>query len=294
MQELKGIDLDIHPGEVLAILGLDGGKTTFVEIEGYRVRIGGELAVLGMDPAHGDAGWKARLGIVLQSAGFFEMLSVEELITHFASFYPDPLPVDQAIELAGLEEKRRWKVAKLSGGQRRRVDVALGIIGNPELIFSMSRPPASTWPPPQAWYVVRGSTSLGKTVVLTTHYLDEAEQLADRVAVIIGGQLVALGHPSEIGGRDHAVATVTFRRQGLLATAELPQLDGEVGFHRDEVQVRTATPAAVTAALVEWSRAAGVPELPALTVTRPSLEDIYLEMIAAHQPEAAEATEVAA
>ncbi len=288
LHALDGVDLDINHGEVFSLLGPNGaGKTTFVEVlEGYRQRTSGDVSVLGVDPGRGDARWKARLGIVLQTTAMFEQLRVEEIVSHFASFYPDPMPVDQVIEITGLQEKRTSTVGKLSGGQRRRVDVALGIIGNPELIF-LDEPTTGFDPAArrQAWEVVRGLTSLGKTVVLTTHYLDEAEQLANRVGVIISGKLVALGTPSEIGGRATGSARVSFELPGTLAERQLPDVGAEPTRSEAGVSYLTSTPTAVVSALAAWAQSAGAEELPGLTISRPSLEDVYLEMIAAHQQE---------
>lgn len=295
LRALGGVDLDIEQGEVFSLLGPNGaGKTTFVEIlEGYRQRSGGDVTVLGVDPGKGNARWRSKLGIVLQSASMFEQLTVEEVVRHFATFYPDPMPVDRVIELTGLQEKRTSTVGKLSGGQRRRVDVALGIIGNPELIF-LDEPTTGFDPAArrQAWEVVRGLTSLGKTVLLTTHYLDEAEQLANRVGVIISGKLVALGTPTEIGGRSTGSARVSFDLPGALAERPLPGVDADPTRGETGVSYLTATPTALVAVLAAWAQSAGVEELPGLTISRPSLEDVYLDMIAAHQQEPA--AEVAA
>lgn len=282
---LDGVDLMVEPGEIVALLGPNGaGKTTLVEIlEGYRDRTGGEVTVLGVDPRAGDARWRARLGIVLQSPGMFEQLTVEEVVRHFAGFYPDPLPVGHVLELVGLTEKRSSTVGKLSGGQRRRVDVALGIVGNPELIF-LDEPTTGFDPAArrQAWEVVSGLAGLGKTILLTTHYLDEAERLAGRAAVIIGGRIVAEGPPARLGGRDSAAASIVFRRGGVLAGLEPP-------FGRPGVQgertwtIETTTPTQDLARLIAWANEAGAAELPGLTVQRPSLEDVYLAMIAGHE-----------
>ena len=282
---LAGVDLDIETGEVFALLGPNGaGKTTLVEIlEGYRDRSSGEARVLDTDPSSGSRSWRARLGIVLQGTAIFEALTVEELLAHFAAFYPAPRPVGEVIELVGLREKRRERCRSLSGGQKRRVDLALGVIGDPELIF-LDEPTTGFDPAArrQAWDVVRGFTALGKTVVLTTHYLDEAEQLADRVAILIRGQVAALGTPGEIGGRSDGEAVVAFRLEGELGGVALPL----VGDEKDGVvTVRTLTPTATIADLTAWTRARGVEELPGLTVSRPSLEDVYLAMVAEDERE---------
>jgi ABC-2 type transport system ATP-binding protein len=283
-EALRGVDLDIEAGEIFALLGPNGaGKTTFVEIlEGYRRRSGGEATVLGRDPGHADASWKARIGIVPQSTSLIDDLTVEELVGHFAGFYPSTLGVSRTIGLVGLEEKRGARCAQLSGGQQRRVELALGIIGDPELIF-LDEPTTGLDPEGrrQLWGVVRDFAQLGKTVLLTTHYLDEAEALASRVGIIIAGELAALGDPGTIGDRANAPATVRFLAAGPLANAELPALPGDVRREGQRYVISTAAPTAVVRALASWAAGHGVAELPELVVARPSLEDIYLEMIAA-------------
>lgn len=284
VRALDGVDLDIEPGEVFALLGPNGaGKTTLVEIlEGYRQRTAGDVSVLGVDPERGDAAWKTRLGIVLQTSALFEQLTVEEVIGHFAGFYAEPQPVDRVIGLVGLEEKRKARCRTLSGGQKRRVDVALGLVGNPDLIF-LDEPTTGFDPAArrQAWDVVRGLTGLGKTVLLTTHYLDEAEALADRVGVIIAGKLVEVGTPREIGGRSRGLARVTFHREGALAEAALPSIKG-MTCNDGVVRLETTQPTAAVRELAAWAAALGLGELPELEVARPSLEDVYLAMIAEH------------
>lgn len=284
LDALSGVDLEVVRGEVFALLGPNGaGKTTLVEIlEGYRQRSAGDVRVLGVDPWEADGAWRARVGIVLQGSAIFEALTVEEVIAHFAGFYPAPRPVGEVIELVGLGEQRRRRCGKLSGGQKRRVDLALGIIGDPELIF-LDEPTTGFDPAArrQAWEVVRDFTSLSKTVLLTTHYLDEAEQLADRVGIIIRGEMAALGTPAEIGGRETGRSVVSFRREGALAGVALPQLGMPAVEDGETVRVETAAPTTLVAALALWARDLGVTELPGLTVTRPSLEDVYLAMIGA-------------
>lgn len=283
VEALRGVDLEVATGEVFALLGPNGaGKTTLVEIlEGFRAPTSGAASVLGIDPADGDAVWRSRLGIVLQSAGFFEALTPFEIVRHFASFYPAPLDADRVVSMVGLGEKRDARCRSLSGGQKRRVDLALGIVGDPELIF-LDEPTTGLDPQGrrQIWEVVRNFTALGKTVLLTTHYLEEAEQLADRVGVIINGQLAEVGTPREIGGRQRALATVTFAPSGNLAGQQLPEgIDATT--NAGVVAVATAEPTRIVAALTRWAEDQGVPELPELSVTRPSLEDIYLQMVAA-------------
>ena len=282
-EALRGVDLEIREGEVFALLGPNGaGKTTFVEIlEGFRTRTAGEATVLGVDPERGGPEWRARLGIVLQSAGFFEQLTPDEITAHFASFYPKHLDPRRVVDMVGLAEKRNARCRSLSGGQKRRVDLALGIVGDPDLIF-LDEPTTGLDPQGrrQIWEVVREFTALGKTVVLTTHYLDEAEQLADRVGVIIRGELVEVGTPREIGGRERARTRVTFSLNGSLDGAGLPEIGAPIDVAGGVATIATDRPTAVVAMLARWAEDRGVLELPGLAITRPSLEDIYLAMVA--------------
>ncbi len=297
---VEEFDLEVGAGEVFALLGPNGaGKTTTVEIlEGYRRRDAGEVRVLGEDPARGSAGWRARIGIVPQSTGVFEELTVEEIVRHFARFYPNPLHPDDVVDLVGLGEQRGRRGGKLSGGQKRRLDVALGVVGNPELIF-LDEPTTGLDPVARraAWGLVEQLTALGKTVLLTTHYLDEAEALADRVGVIMGGHLIEVATPRELGGRSHAGAEVSFKAEGPLAGRPLPQLPGAsegagslqpISTADGIVTLTTASPTRVVAELAGWAAAAGLDELPGLAVSRPTLEDVYLRMIAAHGAAASE------
>ncbi len=257
---VDGIDLDIRTGEVFALLGPNGaGKTTTVEIlEGYRRRDSGDVDVLGVDPAVADRAWRGRIGIVLQSTNENAELTVEEMVRHFARYYPDPRDPDEVIAAVGLEEKRRARTRALSGGQRRRLDVALGIVGRPGLLF-LDEP--TTGFDPQArrafWDLVRSLRRDGTTILLTTHYLDEAEQLADRVAVIARGRIVAVDTPARLGGRAAHRARVRWS-----------DADGE---HEQNTDAPTQLVGELAA------RYGG--EIPALSVTRPSLEDVYLSMI---------------
>ena len=256
---VAGIDLSVPHGEVFALLGPNGaGKTTTVEIlEGHRRRDSGEVRVLGQDPATGGRAWRARIGIVLQSATDAADLTVAETVRHLAGFYPRPRSAAEVIALVGLSAQAKAKVRALSGGQRRRLDVALGIVGRPEVVF-LDEP--TTGFDPQArrqfWQLVRALAAEGTTILLTTHYLDEAEALADRLAVIAAGALVAEGTPATLGGRAGAGATVEWT--------------GPNGRESEQ----TTDPAALIARLT----AAGV-DLTSLTVTRPSLEDTYLTLI---------------
>ena len=274
---VDGIDLDIARGETFALLGPNGaGKSTTVEIlEGYRLRTAGEVSVLGVDPAHGDLDWKARLGIVLQSATEAGVHTVREQLTHFAGFYPDPRDVDEVIAAVGLDEKARTRVSKLSGGQRRRVDVALGIIGRPELLF-LDEPTTGFDPEARRefWRLIRSLKAEGTTILLTTHYLDEAAQLGDRAGIILGGRLVDVGRVDELGGPDARIPLVRWR-----------DADGTPR------EARTNRPAEFVASLRQAQDGAlrqaqdGAPvaaqggEPDALEVIRPSLEDIYLQLV---------------
>ena len=267
---VSGIDLDIAPGSVFALLGPNGaGKTTTVEIlEGYRDRDGGEVSVLGVDPRRAGRAWRARIGIVLQLAADAPELTVTELAEHFAGFYPNPRRPAEVIDLVGLTSKARSRVHALSGGQQRRLDVALGLVGDPELLF-LDEP--TTGFDPQArhafWDVIRALSGGGVTVLLTTHYLDEAAALADRVAVICDGAIVAEGPPAGLGGQGADEAMVGWR--------DPAGASGRGGVRRE----RTAEPTRLVAELA--TRFGG--EVPGLTVTRPSLEDVYLELTGGRQ-----------
>jgi ABC-2 type transport system ATP-binding protein len=257
---VDGLDLDIHRGEIFALLGPNGaGKTTTVEIcEGYRDRDAGEVRVLGEDPAHGGRRWKARLGIVLQSGAGESQLTVREVLAAQASYYPDPRDPDEVLELVGLTEKAGVRGRLLSGGQRRRLDVALGIVGRPTLLF-LDEPTTGFDPEARRhfWSLIRSLRELGTTMLLTTHYLDEAEALADRVGVLARGRLVEVAVPSLLGGRETAPAVVSWTEDGV---------------RRREA---TATPTA----LVRELSARFPGEVPDLAVARPTLEDVYLQMI---------------
>ena len=260
---VSGIDLTIEAGEIFALLGPNGaGKTTSVEIlAGFRERDAGSVSVLGFDPAtKGDAGraWRNRIGIVLQTASDAGSFKVREIVKHFSAFYANPRDVDQVIESVGLSAKRDSLVLELSGGQRRRLDVALGIIGNPELLF-LDEPTTGFDPEARRafWSLIRDLKAGGTTILLTTHYLDEAEELADRVAVISAGKILEVSTPALLGGRSTAKATVSWM--------------GPNGVQIEESENPTA--------VVNRLAAQFNGEIPELSITRPSLEDIYLKMI---------------
>jgi ABC-2 type transport system ATP-binding protein len=282
-EAVRGIDLDVARGEILAFLGPNGaGKTTTTEIlEGFRKRTSGEVRVLGVDPAAAGPDWRARIGVVLQECKPERLLSVRECVTMYAGYYPRPLPVDQVLSLTGLTEKAASRCEQLSGGQQRRLDVALALIGDPELIF-LDEPTTGFDPTArrQAWDVISGLRELGKTVFLTTHFMDEAEALADRIVVLAAGRIVAGGTPQSIGGRAAGATTITFTLPDDVTAGDLPALTGSDGppsahGHRVEAHVADAVPALHE--LTGWALSRGV-SLPDLTVSRPSLEDIYLQL----------------
>ena len=280
VRAVNGIDLDIRRGEIFALLGPNGaGKTTTVEIlEGYRTRDGGEATVLGYDPGRQRAPLKRKIGIVLQSTGVEPYLTVTETVQMYAGFYPDPRPVDEVIGLVGLEEKRNSRVNKLSGGQQRRLDVAIALAGNPELLF-LDEPTTGFDPSArrEAWEVIKNLATLGKTVLLTTHYMDEAQYLADRVAVISAGRIVAEGDPATLANRELAKARIRYRLPGgVTPPAGLAGPLGADGFTE-------FSPDDVTAALHQltgWALDHKL-SLDGLEVSRPSLEDVYLSLTSA-------------
>ncbi|MGI8881993.1 MAG: ABC transporter ATP-binding protein [Jatrophihabitans sp.] len=262
-EAVRGLDLDVQRGEIYALLGPNGaGKTTTVEIcSGFRSYDAGEVNVLGVDPARATADWRSRIGIVTQQANDLQDLSVRESVHAIAGCYRYPRDADEVIEAVGLAEKRDTRCVKLSGGQRRRLDVALGMVGNPELLF-LDEPTTGFDPEArrQFWELVRTLRDDGVTIVLTTHYLDEAEQLADRVGVIISGRMLEVGAPEDIGGRRHAKAHVRWT--------------DDAGDHVEE----TAEPTRVVQRLATQFDG----EIPGLIVARPTLEDIYVGMVEAN------------
>ncbi len=262
LEAVRGIDLEVLPGEVFAFLGPNGaGKTTTVEIlEGYRKRSGGEVTVLGEDPERAGRAWRERIGIVLQSCRLDPYLTVRESLQLYAGYYSRPRPVEEVIELVGLAGKAGERTGKLSGGQQRRLDVGMALVGDPELLF-LDEPTTGFDPAArrQAWETIAGLRDLGKTVFLTTHYMDEAQRLADRVAIIAGGEVVARGTPEDLGDRDNQPTLITYRGPG------------------GAVSVSTTTPVETLNELTGKALAQGF-ELQNLEVRRPTLEDVYLEL----------------
>ena len=280
---VDGLDLEVQQGEVLAFLGRNGaGKTTTTEIlEGYRERDGGEVLVLGQDPATAGADWRAKLGIVLQESRPLGALTVQETLRLYAAYFPHPRGVDEVIALVGLEEQADQRAGRLSGGQQRRLDVGVALIGNPELVF-LDEPTTGFDPDArrQFWDVISGLRDLGTTVFLTTHYMDEAQVLADRVAVMRDGKVAALGTPAELQALRGDVE-IRFVLPTGLALDALPQLSKPTLLTGGEVRVETTAPTADLAALCTWAEGRGL-ELEGLTVERPTLEDVFLAIAGDH------------
>ena len=266
-EALRGVSFDVEPGEVFGLLGPNGaGKTTTVEIlEGYRERSAGTVSVLGFDPGDRPRALRATVGIVLQSTGLYSHIKVREAVAHFAGMYPHPRDVDEVIKLTGLEGKERSVTRTLSGGQLRRLDLALALVGDPELIF-LDEPTTGFDPAARraAWDTIRSLKGLGKTIVLTTHYLDEAQALADRVAIVKDGRILAEGAPRELG-TDGGPYLITYRNG-----------DGQL------VELQTEDPTAMLNELTTEALARGE-RLEDLAVTRPTLEDVYLELTASEE-----------
>jgi len=261
-EAVRGIDLEVMPGEVFAFLGPNGaGKTTTVEIlEGYRKRSSGEVSVLGEDPERAGREWRERIGIVLQSGRLDPYLTVRESLDLYAGYFRAPRPTEEVIALVGLEEQADQRARRLSGGQQRRLDVGMALVGDPELLF-LDEPTTGFDPSArrQAWDVIAGLRDLGKTVFLTTHYMDEAQRLADRVTIIAGGEIVARGTPEDLGDRGNQATTIRYRED------------------EREVVVETRTPVQTLHEITGAALQRGE-ELEGLEVTRPSLEDVYLQL----------------
>ena len=279
-EAVRGIDLEVGAGEIFAFLGPNGaGKTTTVEIlEGYRTRTEGEVSVLGIDPQRADRGWRNRVGFVLQESRLVPELTPREAIEQYAGYYSSPRDIGEVIELVGLGEKADVRTAKLSGGQQRRLDVALAVIGDPELLF-LDEPTTGFDPSArrQAWDMIAGLAKLGKTIFLTTHYMDEAQTLADHVAILSAGQIVASGSPETLGDRGMHTE-IRFR---LPKDAEVSDLPGEISREARAdagmITLSVADPVPVLRQLTTWAERRGT-GLPGLTVGSPNLEDVYLEL----------------
>lgn len=280
---VAGVDFAVHRGEIFGLLGPNGaGKTTTVEIlEGHRRRDGGDVRVLGADPADADRGWRERVGMVLQDTQIEPALTVEESLQLFAGYYRAPRSVAEVLALVGLEDERGRRAGTLSGGQQRRLDVGIGLVGDPELLF-LDEPTTGFDPSArhQFWDVIATLRTLGTTIILTTHYMDEAQALADRVAVVAHGRVLADGPVAQLGGRSASEARITFTLPPTVAAADLPAPSGSrlVGAAGGHAELRTSTPVQTLGDLTQWCLARGL-ELPDLEVRRPTLEEVYLDII---------------
>jgi ABC-2 type transport system ATP-binding protein len=277
VEAVRGVDLHVDRGEVFALLGPNGaGKTTIAEIlEGYRTKSAGEIAVLGRDPAKGERSLKEGIGIVLQSTGVDPFLTVRETVDMYGGYYPSPRPTEEVIRVVGLSEKRDERVRRLSGGQQRRLDVAIALAGDPELLF-LDEPTTGFDPGARrhAWSMIKDLTGLGKTVFLTTHFMDEAQELADRVAVIANGAIVAEGTPDTIAGRDRMLAQIRYRLPG---GAPEPPGWGQERLPDGSFRLRTDNPTKAAHDVTGWALGHGT-SFDLFEVTLPSLEDVYLEL----------------
>ena len=282
VEAVADIDLEVRAGEVFAFLGPNGaGKTTTVEIlEGFRRRTAGDVSVLGVDPAKAGRGWRARIGVVLQESEPEAELTVEECLSLYAGYYPRPRRVAEVLDLVGLNDRRTARCGRMSGGQRRRLDVGLALIGDPELIF-LDEPTTGFDPAARksAWDVIAGLRDLGKTVFLTTHYMEEAEYLADRIAILAAGRIVAEGAAATIGGRDTEASVVSFTLPPGVSAADLPGLVAACVTRtvNGQLEADTRSPLRLVGALAGWAQARGI-DLPDLEVHRPTLEDVYLQL----------------
>jgi ABC-2 type transport system ATP-binding protein len=278
-EAVRGIDFEVGKGEVFGFLGPNGaGKTTTVEIlEGYRPRTAGDVSVLGVDPANANREWRQRIGLVLQQCELNPLLTVEETMKLYSSFFPDPRPVDETLALVGLGDRHGARVGSLSGGQQRRLDVGVGIVGNPELLF-LDEPTTGFDPTARrdAWNMIEGLKELGTTIVLTTHYMEEAQHLADRVVILREGQVVAEGPPATLGEKLGQETIIRFRLTDGV-TAE--QVEAAIGrapeFSGNQATITSREPQRDLQGLLDWAAGAGV-QLADLEVRRPSLEDVFL------------------
>jgi ABC-2 type transport system ATP-binding protein len=287
-EAVRGLDLTVERGEIFAFLGPNGaGKTTTVEIlEGYRDRTAGDVSVLGVDPGRASREWKARVGVVLQECRLPSLLSVREALEMYAGYYPSPRPVEETIDLVGLRDAASQRNSRLSGGQQRRLDVALALIGDPELLF-LDEPTTGFDPAARrgAWELIANLRTLGKTVFLTTHYMDEAQTLADRVAILKDGRIVAEGRPGELGVAERTVTRVRFTLPTGLTVGDLPaELAREATAHNGRVEFATESPVRDLASLTAWALEHNL-DLPDIEAHRPSLEDVYLALTGAGEGE---------
>jgi ABC-2 type transport system ATP-binding protein len=285
LEAVKGIDLEIRRGQIFALLGPNGaGKTTTIEIlEGFRERSGGDARVLGVDPAHGDGEWRSRIGVVLQDSRPEPELTVRECLALYGGYYERPRDIEDTLALVGLDALAARRCEHLSGGERRRLDVALALIGDPELVF-LDEPTTGFDPAARraAWELVLGLRALGKTIVLTTHHMEEAEHLADQIAVISDGRIVASGTPQALGARELMDAQISFTLPPGVKLSELPlSLEESELEENQRLCVRTGDPISKLFSLMQWAIAYDR-ELPDLEVRRPTLEDVYLDLTHAH------------
>ena len=282
VEAVRGIDLEVAVGEVFGFLGPNGaGKTTTIEIlEGYRARTAGDVLVLGVDPSRPTRAWRDRVALVLQACELDPLLTVRETLSLFAGFYERPRAVDEIIGLVGLRDKRDERVGRLSGGQRRRADVGVALVGDPDLVF-LDEPTTGFDPAArrEAWSMIEGLKALGKTVFLTTHYMDEAQHLADRVAILRAGKIVALGRPDELGAGHETLTLVTFRTADASALASLRlEVDATAEVVGDVASIRTTEPQRALGRLLAWADGHRI-ELEHLEVRRPDLEEIFLGLV---------------
>ncbi len=281
-EAVRGIDLEVQAGEIFAFLGPNGaGKTTTVEIlEGYRDPTGGQVEVLGADPAHADGEWRSRIGVMLQSWQIEPALTVRESLEQFAGYYLRPLPVDEVIQLVGLDEQRDTRAGRLSGGQQRRLDMGIALVGDPELLF-LDEPTTGFDPAARrgAWQIIASLRDAGKTVMLTTHYLDEVQALADRVAILVDGRIMTHGPPDAlVAGHP---TRITFTLPDGVALPALPLSEG-LDAADGRVELRSHAPVPLVHALTTWATENGH-DLADFQVRRPSLEDVYLDLTATTQ-----------
>ena len=285
LEALRGIDLDVARGEIFAFLGPNGaGKTTAISVlEGYLERDAGEVEVLGEDPASAGREWRGRVGFVLQECRMEALLTVRETLEMYAGYYEHPRDVAETIELVGLTDKADDRTGRLSGGQQRRLDVAVALVGDADLLF-LDEPTTGFDPSARraAWQVIEGLRELGKTVMLTTHYMDEAQALADRVAVIASGRIIAAGTPDDLGGRRDAECVISFELPDREPGAVEAAVAGEWSRTNGRLSLRTGDPTRSLHELTGWALDNGI-GLEGLEVTRPSLEDVYLELTAAEE-----------